>query len=220
MSETTLTRESIVAEAVRLADEGGLEKVSMRRVADALGAGAMSLYRHVPDKDALLREMAATVGADFPYPDELLGDPDWRRRVRIAAQTDMRLYLRHPWVLLAHSVPRAAMAPSSVGCFDWLVEALLHLTGSVDEAAELALHVWTHVQGAGLGAVGRLLIAPGSALDGGGFVAGLAENPLVDDLPRLRELVSVDRPELSAALPMMESGIEALCDGFAARYRR
>ncbi|KXO91385.1 TetR/AcrR family transcriptional regulator [Tsukamurella pseudospumae] len=220
MSETTLTRESIVAEAIRLADEGGLEKVSMRRIADALGTGAMSLYRHVPDKESLVREMAAEVGSAYPYPEELLGDPDWRRRVHIAAETDMQLYLRHPWVLLAHAVPRAALSRSSVACFDWLVEAFTHLAGAVDESAGLALLVWNHVQGAGLGAVGRVLVAPGSSLDGGGFVAGLADNPLADDLPRLRELVAADRPELCAAMPMLHSGIDALCEGFAARYAR
>jgi AcrR family transcriptional regulator len=218
VSENTLTREAIVAEAVRLADEGGLEKVSMRRIADALGAGAMSLYRHVPDKEALIREMAAAVGTGALYPDELLGDPDWRRRVHIAAEIDLRLYLRHPWVLLAHAVPRAAISPSSVACFDWLVEALNHLTGAVDESAELALHVWNHVQGAGLGAVGRVLVAPGSSLDGVGFVAGLADNPDIADLPRMNELVALERPDLCQAMPLMQSGIDALCDGFAVRY--
>lgn len=220
MAEVALTRELIVAEGVRLADEGGLEKVSMRRIADALGSGAMSLYRHVPDKDTLVREMAAAVGAQYMYPTELIDDPDWRLRVHVAAETDMQLYIRHPWVLLAHSMPRAAMAPSAVLCFNWLVEALGHLTGSVADSAELALHVWNHVQGAGIGAVGRLLLAPGTSLDGAGFVAELAENPLVDDLPLLKELTQVDRPDLCAAMPLLHSGIEALCDGFAARYPR
>ncbi|BDH57818.1 TetR/AcrR family transcriptional regulator [Tsukamurella sp. PLM1] len=218
MSETTLTREAIVAEGVRLADEGGLGKVSMRRIADALGSGAMSLYRHVPDKDALLRDMTAAVGAEYLYPDELMGAPDWRRRVHAAAEADMRLYLHHPWVLLAHTMPRAAMAPSAISCFNWLVEALVHLTGSVPEAAELSLHVWNHVQGAGIGAVGQLLLAPGSSLEGAGFVADLADNPLVADLPLLRELTEVDRPDLCSAMPLLHAGIEALCDGFAARY--
>lgn len=220
VSETTLTREAIVAEAVRLADEGGLGHVSMRRIADALGAGAMSLYRHVPDKDSLVREMAATVGAEYLYPAELMGDPDWRARAHAAAEADMRLYLHHPWVLLAHSMPRAAMAPSAVSCFNWLVEAFTHLTGTVPEAAELTLHVWNHVQGAGVGAVGRLLLAPGSSLEGAGFVADLADNPVIEELPLLQELVAVDRPDLCAAMPLLHSGVEALCDGFAQRYRR
>ncbi|WP_019204445.1 TetR/AcrR family transcriptional regulator [Tsukamurella sp. 1534] len=220
MAESTLTREAIIAEAVRLADEGGLEKVSMRRIADALGTGAMSLYRHVPDKDALIGEMAATAGADYLYPEELRGDPDWRRRVHIVAETDMRLYLRHPWVLLAHTVPRASMSSSSVTCFEWMVEALTHLTGAVDESAELGLHVWNFVQGAGLGAVGSRLLVPGASPDGAGFIAGLADNPLIEDLPLLRALSERPHPDLGAAMPLLHSGIDALCDGFAARYDR
>ncbi len=220
VAETPLTREAIVAEAVRLADEGGLEKVSMRRIADSLGAGAMSLYRHVPDKDTLVRDMAAAVGAEYTYPAELLGDPDWRARIHVAAEADMRLYLHHPWVLLAHSMPRAAMAPSSVLCFHWLVEACTHLTETVVEAAELTLHVWNHVQGAGVGAVGRLLLAPGSSLEGAGFVADLADSPLIGELPLLEELVAVNRPELCAVMPLLHSGVDALCDGFAVRFQR
>lgn len=220
MSETTLTREAIVAEAVRLADEGGLERVSMRRIADALGAGAMSLYRHVPDKEALVREMTAAVGADYLYPPELMGEPDWRGRAHAAAEVDMRLYLHHPWVLLAHSMPRAAMVPSAVSCFHWLVEAFDHLTPSVAESAELTLHLWNHVQGAGIGAVGRLLVAPGSSLEGVGFVAELAENPVTEEYPLLQELTAVERPDLCAAMPLLHAGVDALCEGFAQRYRR
>ncbi|WP_279106401.1 TetR/AcrR family transcriptional regulator, partial [Gordonia paraffinivorans] len=47
-----LSRSAIVDAAIRLADEGGLAGLSMRKVADSLGVGAMSLYRHVADKEA------------------------------------------------------------------------------------------------------------------------------------------------------------------------
>jgi len=58
---TALDREQIVREAIRIADADGLEAVTMRRVAQQLGTGAMSLYRHVPDKDALVSLMVDTV---------------------------------------------------------------------------------------------------------------------------------------------------------------
>ena len=219
MADIALTREIIVAEAVRLADAGGLEKVSMRRIAEALGAGVMSLYRHIPDKDALLQEMATAVGADYLYPPELLGDPDWRARVHLAVELDMLLYRHHPWVLLAHVDPRSGATGPTIRCFDWLTEALLHLTGTVDTAAELAMHVWNHVLGAGVGAVGRQLLAPGAESDGAGLITGLAGNPACADLPRMVELTARDRPELGDVSYLLRGGIDALCDGFAAKYQ-
>ncbi|GAA4386598.1 TetR/AcrR family transcriptional regulator [Tsukamurella soli] len=214
-----LTRDTIVTEAIALADAGGLDGVSMRKIADALGAGVMSLYRHVPDKDALLAEMASAIGHQFPYPPELLGDPDWRARVHIAAAIDMDLYTSHPWVLLAHAAPRAAAGEPSVRCFDWLVEAFTHLTRDVPVAAEFALHIWTYVQGAGLGAVGAQLLVPGAAAESG-FVAGLRDNEPATQLPRLAALRVATRAELSDPSLLLTRGVDALCDGFAARAAR
>uniref|UniRef100_UPI0012FFF5ED TetR/AcrR family transcriptional regulator n=1 Tax=Mycobacteroides abscessus TaxID=36809 RepID=UPI0012FFF5ED len=51
MTDPRLTLESIVGKAIEIADSDGLSGVSMRKIADALGVGAMSLYRHVADKD-------------------------------------------------------------------------------------------------------------------------------------------------------------------------
>ncbi len=69
MTDPRLTLESIVAQAITIADSDGLAGVSMRKIADALGVGAMSLYRHVADKDALLVEMTALRSlGDSPIP--------------------------------------------------------------------------------------------------------------------------------------------------------
>src|SRR6266568_3331147 len=118
-SETKLTRAAIVDAAIALADEAGVDAVSMRRIADRMGAGAMSLYRHVPNKDALLAEMTDEVARRNPYPDPEPGWT-WRDRVRIAADIDWRLYQEHPWVLFTFAVPRYNFGPSSLACLAWL----------------------------------------------------------------------------------------------------
>ena len=64
---TALSADQIVAAGTSLADRDGLAAVSMRRVAAELGAGAMSLYRHVADKDALIRLMITAVMDRAPY---------------------------------------------------------------------------------------------------------------------------------------------------------
>ena len=63
-----LTVALIVDAAIAVADRDGMGALSMRRIADELGVGAMSLYRHVAGKDTLIEEMTVEVGRRFPYP--------------------------------------------------------------------------------------------------------------------------------------------------------
>ncbi|KPM50458.1 TetR family transcriptional regulator [Frankia sp. R43] len=92
----TLSPERIVAVALEIADSDGLDAVSMRNVAAALGVGTMSLYTHVQDKDTLLVLMR-----DAQFAECLVEDtgPDWRTGfTRVARQTRESL-LRHPWAV-------------------------------------------------------------------------------------------------------------------------
>src|SRR6188768_3381858 len=75
-----LTRERVLRTAVRLADREGIDAVSMRRVGQALGVEAMSLYTHVRDKDDLLGGMADFVVGEVPRLDE--PGPDWKFSLR------------------------------------------------------------------------------------------------------------------------------------------
>src|SRR3954470_17648967 len=101
----------IVAAAVALADADGLDAVSMRAVAARLGAGAMSLYTYVPDKDALVAAMLETVSGeerlsrDPPPPSAPSGD--CRPALSLLARQQRALLHRHPWVVdaLSHRQP-------------------------------------------------------------------------------------------------------------------
>ncbi|BAX98230.1 putative transcriptional regulator, TetR family protein [Mycobacteroides stephanolepidis] len=219
MTDPRLTLESIVAKAITIADSDGLAGVSMRKIADALGVGAMSLYRHVADKDALLVEMTAEVTRRFAYPQEMMGDPDWRTRVRVAVEYDFNLYSTHPWVLLAYAVPRNGMQPETLVCFDWLLETFSHLGVPVPEAAELAFQVWSYSQGVGLGAVGGQLVSPGARTDFSGLSELIDGNVGVPESPRLAALVGVgDLPQVTNPREVIVKGVEILCDGIARRY--
>ncbi|OAT66423.1 TetR family transcriptional regulator [Mycobacteroides immunogenum] len=219
MSDARLTLESIVAKAIEIGDSDGLSGVSMRKIAEALGVGTMSLYRHVADKDALLVEMTAEVTRRFAYPGEMLGQPDWRARVRVAVEYDFNLYTTHPWVLLAYAVPRGGMQPETLVCFDWLLEAFGHLGVPVPEAAELVFQVWSYSQGVGLGAVGGQLVSPGTRTDFSGLSALIAGNVDMPESPRLAALVGLgDLPEVTNPREVIAKGVEILCDGIARRY--
>ena len=81
---------------MRVADEGGLAKVSMRNVGRALGVEAMSLYHHVQGKAALLDELANWVFTQIEAPDP--GRP-WRPAMRERADSARRAIRAHPWAL-------------------------------------------------------------------------------------------------------------------------
>jgi AcrR family transcriptional regulator len=83
-----LSRTSIVAAAVDLADRSGLEAVTMRRVATDLGVATMSLYQHFPTKGTLVVAMTDTVVGDQPAPEVSGG---WRARLEAEARAEWRL---------------------------------------------------------------------------------------------------------------------------------
>ncbi|HTL40756.1 MAG TPA: TetR/AcrR family transcriptional regulator [Pseudolysinimonas sp.] len=91
-----LSTHRVVAEAVRLADREGAEGLSMRRLAGALGAGAMSLYRYVANKDELLDAMIDVVFTEIELPD---ADTDWRSAMRAEAVSTRDVLARHPWAI-------------------------------------------------------------------------------------------------------------------------
>jgi TetR/AcrR family tetracycline transcriptional repressor len=100
-----LSAATIVGAALEIADEQGLEAVTMRAVGARLGAAAMSLYRHVPNKDALLELMADKVLAELPYPDPA---GDWRQEIHRFYLVWRDLLLEHPAV--AHVMIEMALA--------------------------------------------------------------------------------------------------------------
>src|SRR5580693_113304 len=88
------TRQDVALAAVAIADADGIDKVTFRAVAARLGVGVMSLYNYVPDKQALVYDMAAEVLAELRLP-ELTGD--WRADVHRLAHEQRALLHRHPW---------------------------------------------------------------------------------------------------------------------------
>lgn len=90
-----LTRTRVVDAAMTLADDGGLEALSMRRLAEHLGVVPMALYRHVADKHELLDAMIDRVFAELTDP----VDPDWAGALRARARSMRDALARHPWAI-------------------------------------------------------------------------------------------------------------------------
>lgn len=89
-----LSRDRVLRAAIRLADGGDLESVSMRRLGQELGVEAMSLYRHVANKDDILDGIADLVMGEVEVPS---GDVDWKTAIRRSALSAHQVLLRHPW---------------------------------------------------------------------------------------------------------------------------
>ncbi|MFI9781815.1 TetR/AcrR family transcriptional regulator [Streptomyces sp. NPDC051956] len=95
-----LTEAGIYAAALQLIDADGVEVLTMRKLAAALDANPMSLYHHVPNKNALLRGVVRMIGAQFRT--LTLEEAPWQERIRVLA-TDFRILAhRHP-KLMAYS---------------------------------------------------------------------------------------------------------------------
>jgi AcrR family transcriptional regulator len=95
-SDVGLSKQRVVVEAVRLADREGVDGLSMRRLAGALGAGAMSLYHYVASKDELLDAMIDIVFEEIELPPE---DTDWQSAMRRVAVSTRQVLARHPWAI-------------------------------------------------------------------------------------------------------------------------
>ena len=89
-----LSRDRVLQAAVELADRSGVEAVTMRGLGDELGFEAMSLYRHVANKDDLLDGMLDLVLAEWQLPD---ADTDWADAVKASARSVHDGLRRHPW---------------------------------------------------------------------------------------------------------------------------
>jgi AcrR family transcriptional regulator len=89
-----LNRERVFRAAVELADEAGIDGLSMRRLADELGVVPMALYKHVSNKDELLDGMVDAVIGEIDPPAD---GPDWKRAVRKRILSARRSLQRHPW---------------------------------------------------------------------------------------------------------------------------
>ncbi|MEQ7009725.1 TetR/AcrR family transcriptional regulator [Actinopolymorpha sp. B17G11] len=135
----SLDLERIVSAAVELADREGLGALSMRRVAAEIGAGTMSLYRHVPGKGELLDLMLDHVIGPPESHAELRGK-DWRSVLTLTARSTWRLYLAHPWLLQVNQA-RPILGPNALGAFDLTLASMedLGLTGREKVAMILAV---------------------------------------------------------------------------------
>ncbi|MFE9635651.1 TetR/AcrR family transcriptional regulator [Streptomyces sp. NPDC006463] len=127
------SRESIAAEAVRIADEEGIESVSMRRVAAGIGAGTMSLYNYVPRKEDLYELMVDAVSGEYEF---TAPTGDWRADLLALARQTRALMHRHPWLPRLLS-PVHGFSPNALRYLEHSLDCLAPLAAPDGEKLEL-----------------------------------------------------------------------------------
>jgi AcrR family transcriptional regulator len=118
----TLDLDDVVEAAIALADEAGLEAVSIRRVAERVGRPPMSLYTYLPGKAELLDLMLDTVYLRMGRP-ATHGRP-WRRRLAVVAETNLALYTAHPWAAFVSTL-RPPLGPGQMAKYEYELSALV-----------------------------------------------------------------------------------------------
>jgi len=178
-----LTRDRIVAAAVEMIEQEGVEALSMRRIAARLGVAAMSLYNHVESKEVLLDEVAAHVMAELEYRDD--PSADWRDRGRDLVRAFREVARRHPRCV-SLVITRKSMAPATLRPVEHAL-AIAADAGFDGPASVrimrvlIAYALGTIVRENGFGEMTRILTAPpGSVADEFPRVAALLD-PLTDD---------------------------------------
>jgi AcrR family transcriptional regulator len=115
------TRDDIAAAALKIADDEGIDAVSMRRVAAELDAGTMTLYHYVSTKAELFSLLSDAVMAELIVPGPLAAD--WREALKQIARSTRDSMFRHPWVLGIVG-QLGGLGPNAVRHFEQSLEAL------------------------------------------------------------------------------------------------
>ena len=115
-----LSRDRVLRAAVALADAHGIDSLTMRRLGEELSVEAMSLYKHVENKNDLLDGMTDAVFGEIELP---TGEADWRTAMRDRAASARAALKRHPWAIALMS-SRLAPGPATLHHHDTVIGTL------------------------------------------------------------------------------------------------
>jgi AcrR family transcriptional regulator len=140
-----LTKERVLRAAVDLADGGGLDSLTMRRLGRELGVEAMSLYKHVANKEEILDRIIDLVVSEIEIP---APGSDWKTAMRKRATSTREVLRRHPWAIgLFES--RSTIGPAVLRYLDAIIASLRAGGFSPETAAHafwlLDSYVYGHV---------------------------------------------------------------------------
>lgn len=185
-----LSRDRVLQAAIGLADEGGIESLTMRKLARELGVEAMSLYNHVANKDDLMDGIVDLVVSEIDLPSTA---EDWETAIREYAISAHEALLRHPWAcsLVMSPTTTRTVRTARLGYMEWLLGRLRE-AGFSPELTYHAYHALDgHILGFTLWQLGHSAGARelSDAQDLADFAAKFLRDLRADDYPYLAEHV-------------------------------
>jgi len=196
-----LTRARVLAAAIELADESGVESLSMRSLGARLGVEAMSLYNHVSNKDDVLSGITDLVWAQV---DLATAADDWRAGVRTICISVHKAFLRHPWSCRLHGTS------AGVARLRYIDRSLMHLREG-GFGADVAYHAHHLLDGYILGYTLQMIDYSAGDQGASDAVQELIES-VAPEMPYLMEHIGQHASGVIGE-PGFEIGLDQILDG-------
>lgn len=204
---TPLSRHKVLRAAVALADENGLEALTMRKLGEAVGVEAMSLYTHVANKEDLLDGMIDLVFSEIDLPSD---EDDWKTAMRQRAISVRQVLSRHRWAIgLMES--RTSPGPASLRHHDAVLGCLRKAGFSVVLTAHAYSALDSYIYGFALQERGLPFDTPDETAQ---LAQSILSRAAADQYPHLAELTAehVLRPGYDYT-DEFEFGLDLILDG-------
>jgi len=207
-----LTKERVLRAAVDLADRGGIEALSMRKLGQELGVDAMALYRHVRNKDDILDGVVDAILGEIQAP---LSDGDWKSALRQQVMAARQVMLRHPWAPRVIE-DQTTVSPMMLG----YIESVLAKLADGGFSIEMAHHA-IHVMGSRILGFNQDLFEDSADSAPKPEDAAIVAGMMAERFPRITELAqSVSHDGVLGACDddvEFEFGLELILDGLERR---
>jgi AcrR family transcriptional regulator len=200
-----LSRDRVLRAAIRLADEGGLDSVSMRKLGQVLRVEAMSLYRHVANKDDILDGIADLVTDEFEVPS---ADVYWKTAIRSSVISAHQVLLDHPWAgSLIES--RSSSGPARLRYLDAMIGVLAAAGFPMPIVIRAIMALDSHTYGFVLQEMAWPFDADGAAEAAATFASGLPAN----EHPNVRAMAEMVATAPRGVPVDFEFGLDLILDG-------
>jgi AcrR family transcriptional regulator len=206
-SRAPLTRERVLRAAVALADEAGIDSLTMRGLGRALGVEAMSLYNHVANKDDLLDGMVDVVVGDIEVPPS---GTHWRTAMKARCLSAHRTLLAHPWAAPLIT-SRLAIGPGMIRYLDATLGRLREGGFSIDGALDAWNALDSHLYGFTL----QELNLPFAVEESSAVSASVLPQIPVDEFPYVVEVLG--HVMAQGRREDFELGLDLILDGLERR---
>jgi AcrR family transcriptional regulator len=204
-ARTPLNRDRVLRAAMRLADKHGIEALSMRKLAEALGVEAMSLYNHVRNKEDVLEGIVDLVVSEIELP--VIG-ADWKEAMRQRAISAHDVLLRHPWAPIL-VLSRINVGPAMLRYIDATIGCLAEAGFSY----VMADHAWNAMDSHIYGFTLYKLNFPLEPADYANAAAQFLPMLPADKYPHMRALAQMVIDGKHDGLHDLEFGLKLILDG-------